>query len=255
MKFESIIEEITRQKNYAADSLEDASPQTINARRSRKDNAKARLDELFFSYRQEVRQRIFAIMVIGDGTDSFDAIAESKTGLNSLEGDALYDALASKLDSRLLEKGERNAYILDVASRYIEDAAIDMGIKSYNQLTYKQSYDGKTTSVSEAKNLIKKAMVEQIGEEMNALFILDTASRLAFSEDFSGKIYPIMIKVRNENSLQELTSSLSSFGIRSILVATGDAKPGKDGIKIKEINEESVMDVLKKIKQKASKGQ
>jgi nitrogenase subunit NifH len=251
MKFDQIVEEIKKQRKYAADSLEGANPQTIRARQGRKQNAKSRLQDLFFDYRQEVRSRVLVMAIVGSHVDEFVSQADAvQGGLPSMEGTALYKKLAEKLDKRLLEKGETSNYVLETISSYLEDAAIDMGVKSYNQLVYKSKYQKRITSVEVAENFIKDVISEQIGPDMNALFVLDSASRLAFEEDFSGKVYPILVKVRDEESLKNLISGLKTYGAKAIVVST-DESSDPDVVVAEGLDEDSVIETLKKVKQKA----
>jgi hypothetical protein len=255
MKFEQIVEEIKRQRQYASDDLSDATPQTLTSRKSRKEIANLRLEDLYFNYRQEMRSRFLVVLVVGGKIDEFEAaVSGTDAKMDSLEGEALYSNLASKLDIRLLERGENAAYVLDVASRYLEEIASEIGVASYGQIIYKNKYQGRVDSKDKAKELIQQAVKEQVGSDMNSLFLLDTASRLAFSNDFGGKLFPVMIKVRSEENLKDLSSSLSSLGNKVIVLATDDSLDVPNSIKVEGLDEKSVLSALKKVK-KASKSQ
>lgn len=244
-----LIEEIKRQRKFAADTLEDATPQTINSRKSRKQNAALRLQDLFFDYRQAVRPKVFAIVVIGSGADEFEKISSSIAGLQGLDSDALYEHLVSKIDERLLARGEQNSYLIEVASRYLEDAAQELGVRSYPQLIYNQRYDGRTSTREEAIKLVKRVITEQVGSEMSALFLIDHAVRIAYQHDIDAKVHPLLVKVKDEKSLQSLLSGLKSLGNKSIVVSAGESSANVE-MKLDEVNEKSVLDILKKIKKK-----
>jgi hypothetical protein len=246
---EDLIEEIKRQRKYAADTLEDATPQTINARKSRKQNAALRLQDLFFEYRKQVRSKVFVIAVVGDGIDEFEKTSLEIAGLQSLESDAFYRQLVSKIDDRLLARGEQNAYLIEVASRYLEDAATELGVQSYKQIVFNQKYDGRTSTREEAVKLIKRVMIDQVGEEMASLFIIDHAVRFAYENELEAKVHPILVKVRDEKNLQSLLSGLKILGNKSIVVSAGQSSVSAE-MKIDEVNEKSVLETLKKIKKK-----
>lgn len=246
---EDLIEEIKRQRKYAADTLEDATPQTINARKSRKQNAALRLQDLFFEYRKQVRSKVFVIAVVGDGIDEFEKTSLEIAGLQSLESDAFYRQLVSKIDDRLLARGEQNAYLIEVASRYLEDAATELGVQSYGQIVFNQKYDGRTSTREEAVKLIKRVMIDQVGEEMASLFIIDHAVRFAYENELEAKVHPILVKVRDEKNLQSLLSGLKILGNKSIVVSAGQSSVSAE-MKIDEVNEKSVLETLKKIKKK-----
>jgi hypothetical protein len=246
---EDLIEEIKRQRKYAADTLEDATPQTINARKSRKQNAALRLQDLFFEYRKQVRSKVFVIAVVGDGIDEFEKTSLEIAGLQSLESDAFYRQLVSKIDDRLLARGEQNAYLIEVASRYLEDAATELGVQSYGQIVFNQKYDGRTSTREEAVKLIKRVMIDQVGEEMASLFIIDHAVRFAYENELEAKVHPILVKVRDEKNLQSLLSGLKILGNKSIVVSAGQSSVSAE-MKIDEVNEKSVLETLKKIKRK-----
>ncbi len=246
---ESLIEEIKRQRKFAADDLSDATPKTINSRRGRKQNASLRLQDLFFEYRNQTRSKVFIIAVVGDNLDEFEKISSSMAGLQALESDALYTQLVSKMDDKLLSRGENNSYVIEVASRYLEDAAQELGIKSYKQIIFNQKYEGKTSSKEQALVLVKKIVNEQVGEEISSLFIVDHAVRLAFEHDLEAKVHPILVKVRDEKNLQSLMSGLKILGNKSIVVSAGQSSVEAE-IKIEDVSEKSVLETLKKIKKK-----
>lgn len=257
MSFEKIIEEIKKQKKFALEDLTDVPRLMLNSKKSRKEVAKLRLSDLFFDYRKHMNNRLLAIVVAGSRANEFQAaVDQTEAKMPSFDGDSLYAFLASKLDSRMLQRGENANYVLDVVSRLLEDTASEIGIGSYNQMIYKNKYPAKIKSAQEAQDFIKEVMREQVGPEMNTFFLLDKAARLAFEEEFEGKFYPVMIKASDEQNLKDLYSSLSSLGNRVIVVST-DEGLAKDlnPILAEEITEKSVMSVLKKVKQKASKGQ
>jgi len=245
-----LIEEIKRQRQFAEDTLEDATPQTIKARKSRKLNAQMRLKELFFEYRQAIRSKVFAIIVIGSETDEFERIASSISGLQGLDADAFYEELVSKMDERLFTQKEQNAYLIQIASRYLEDIARDIGVISYPQIIYKQKYDGRTSTRQEALKLIKRVINEQVGAEMAAIFLIDQAVRTAYEHDIDAKVHPLLIKVKDDGeSLPTLLSSLKTLGNKSIVVSAGNSSADAE-MKLDEVNEKSVLDILKKIKKK-----
>jgi hypothetical protein len=247
---DKLIEEIKRQRQFAEDTLEDATPQTINARRSRKRNAQLRLQDLFFEYRQAVRSKVFAIIVSGSEADEFERIASSIAKLQGLDADALYEELISKMDQRLFEQKEQNAYLIEIAARYLEDIAKDIGVLSYPQIIYNQKYDGRTSTRQEAFKLIKRVIEEQVGAEMAAIFLIDHAVRRAYEHDIDAKVHPLLIKVKDDGqSLPTLLSSLKTLGNKSIVVSAGKSSVDAE-MKLDEVNEKSVLDILKKIKKK-----
>lgn len=244
-----LIEEIKQQRKFASDNLSDATPQTMNSRIGRKRHAAMRLDELFFEYRKLFRDRVFAIIAIGEQVEEFEKISSSIAGLISLEYDSLFNQIASKIDKRLLEKGESSGYVLEVASRYLEDTALELGVMSYNQIIYKDKYSGKISTTEEAAELIKRAINEQVGEDLAALFVVDHAIRLAFELDLESKTHPILVKVKNEKDLQSLLLGLKKLGNRSMVVSAGNS-PVEAEFKTEEVSEKTVLETLKKIKKK-----
>jgi hypothetical protein len=249
-KLDQLIEEIKRQRQFAADTLEDAIPQTINARRSRKRNAQMRLQDLFSEYRQAVRSQVFAIVVIGSEADEFEKIASSIAKLQGLDADAFYEELISRIDERLFAQKEQNAYLIDVASRHLEDIAFDIGVISYPRIIYNQKYDGRTSTQQEAFKLIKRVIEEQVGAEMAAIFLIDHAVRRAYEHDIDTKVHPLLIKVKDDGqSLPTLLSSLKTLGNKSIVVSAGKSSVDAE-MKLDVVNEKTVLDTLKKIKKK-----
>jgi uncharacterized protein YqgV (UPF0045/DUF77 family) len=246
---QKLIEEIKEQKKFAADTLEDATPQTINARMGRKRSAISRLEDLYLQYRNLIRSKVFVIAAIGDQVDEFEKLSTEISGLQSLDSDAFYHHLISKMDEKIFTSGLQNAYIIDVLSRILEEVAVEIGIQSYNQIIFNQKYDGKISSKEEALNLIKKVIEEQVGEEIASIFIIDNVVKFVFEHDLESKVHPVLVKVSNEKNLQSLLSGLKILGNSSIVVNAGKSSVSGD-IKIDEVNDKTVLEALKKIKKK-----
>jgi hypothetical protein len=197
-----------------------------------------------------VRSKVFAIIVSGSEADEFERIASSIAKLQGLDADALYEELISKMDQRLFEQKEQNAYLIEIAARYLEDIAKDIGVLSYPQIIYNQKYDGRTSTRQEAFKLIKRVIEEQVGAEMAAIFLIDHAVRRAYEHDIDAKVHPLLIKVKDDGqSLPTLLSSLKTLGNKSIVVSAGKSSVDAE-MKLDEVNEKSVLDILKKIKKK-----
>jgi hypothetical protein len=247
--FQKLIEEIKRQREFAADTLEDATPQTINTRMGRKRNAIYKLEDLYLQYRNLIRPKVFFIVAIGDQIDEFEKISNEISGLQAFDSDAFYNYLISKIDEKIFSSNLRNVYVIDVISRTLEDVAIEMGIRSYNQIIFNQKYDGETSSKEGALNLAKRVIEEQVGEEIASIFIIDRVVKFAFENDLESKVHPVLVKVSNEKNLQSLLSGLKILGNNSIIVSAGKSFVSGD-IKIDEVNEKTVLEALKKIKKK-----
>lgn len=253
MKFEELVEEIKKQRKFAEDTLSDVTPATARPRSERKKAAKLKLEDLFFKYRQEVRNRILPILVIGEEAQEFAKIAkESKANTGSFRADALYEAITSAIDSKRLARGENAAYIVETATAVLAELAIEAGIASYKMPVYLSKYQEKINSRQKAKMLITRLLNEQVGSEINLFYILDKAARLAYEEGFSGSLYPILLTAENEEVVPELKKSFTILKLPSIVVSVGKTKI-EDSINVKKVDEESVLETLKKLKIKLKK--
>lgn len=247
MNLQEVIAEIKKQRGYAQDTLSDANPKTINARKGRKEIAKNKLDELFFEFRKQVLSSIVPVVVIGKEAKKFLDIAKEETGLEYLDANVLYSSLASKLDQKVLARGkESSAFVLEVSSNYLEDTATEIGIASYPRLLYKNKYEGFVKNQEEATLLIKRAMLEQIGPEMNALFILDHAARLAF-KDIDSKMFPVGVAVESEQDVNNVVTSLQKTGNNVLIISLDENIEGTVSVS-GEINSESVLEALKQVR-------
>lgn len=247
---ESVVEEIIKQRRYRDDDLSNADEKTINARRGRKRSAEIALDYLFFDFRDAVRSKVGVIFVAGDQSDEFVRIAQEVAGLDSINSEALYDQLTSKLDTSVIEGGrESAAYVMETAVKYLQDAAIDMGIKSMPGPVYNQKYETKIRTLPEAKQLIKRVITEQIGAELQMMFVIDHASRVFYKENVESKHFPIIVKVQDKDSLNEAIFSLSNLKNKYTVIQAGQSDVEAD-VSLDEINEETITETLTTIKSK-----
>lgn len=252
MQLKQVIEEVKRQRKFLNQDTDNAPAATRNALEGRKKMAKRNIDELFFHYRKAVLPSITPIIVTGSKAEEFAVIAKKETELDYLSSDALYEKISQKLDPKMLGKGkESSAYVLEVAGRYLEETATEMGVASYPQLVYRQAYAGKIASQQEAKELIKRAMRDQVGAEMATLFLLDHASRLAF-EDIDSKFHPVTVVAKSQADVEDVVKSLNIYKNLGVIVVAGDSEFQSD-LSDKEVTEKTVLSVLKQVKKKVVK--
>lgn len=252
MNFEKLVQEIKRQKAYAADTLEGIDPKMRAARLGRKLTAKLRLDDLFFNYREAVRPRVLFILAVGEGSDQFAKMAkETEADVSSLPFDSLVQKMTEKTDKRLYEKGERNSTVLDVGNRILAEVALELGVRSYNFMNFKQQYEGRSSKAEDVYDLYFRAIKDQVGSEMLALYLADHASRLAFKENFDGKVYPLIVTVRPD-MLDIARSAFAKSGNMYRIVAV-NTKIKDSAANLEEVNEESVVKALIKVRKSLSK--
>jgi hypothetical protein len=209
--------------------------------------------ELESQYRISVRDRLFVIVAVGENANEFAKVAKnSDAKLDSVDSDLLYSTIVERLDSRVFAGSSNAPSILDASSRILEDIALDIGVKSYNMINMQQKYLARISNKPQARELVKKAIIEQVGEEMNGHFILDTAARFAYSEGFDGKLFPILITANDTKTLDEVNKAMSLLNTKTTVISLTNEEI-KNSIKVKEVSEESVIEALKKVKQKASK--
>lgn len=247
---DTVVEEIKKQRGYLNDDLSDADERTIRGRQGRKRAAAIALDYLFFDFRDLVRNKVSVLFVAGDQSEQFTKLAKETTGTDNIQAEALYDQLVSKLDKSIIERSRENsAYVIEVGMKYLQDAAIDLGIKSMPLPVYNQKYETQISSLEDAKQLLKRVIREQIGPELQMLFIIDHAARIFYKENVEGKFFPIVVTVKNSNELNEAIFSLSALRNKHIVIGAGQTDASVD-VNLDEVNEEQVLETLKQIKTK-----
>lgn len=248
MNLQDVIAEIKKQRSYQEADLSKVNPKTINSLRGRKESATAKLDELFFNYRKLVMPNILPILVLGEGSDEFLAIAKEETDLHSLGSNELYKKLASKIDQTILSKGrESSAFVIEVASNVLEQTAQEMGIASYPRMIYKSKYEGVVKTTQDAENLIRRVIVEDVGTEMATLFVLDHAARLSF-KDVDTLNQPIGISVKTQEDLEHMKNALSKLGNKFVVITLGKELSNLGDVNVESIDKDSVLSALKETK-------
>lgn len=248
MNTKELVEEIKRQFKYREDTLADATPVTMKARQQRKDMAGARLGDLFFSFRKEFLKKVRPILVVGDNAEVFSNSASKLMGLPHHSGDALFEALVSGMEKELLNGNQSANFILEVAGRILEDAAVDIGLASYPQLIYKSSYNKAIKGPEEAKAFIKKAILEQMGYGVPALFIADKALRAAYSVDgIDQPAYPVLVSFLSEADLTSAMAGFQSASLNPLTVSTGDVSFSAN-IKSEGLTDSEVISTLKQVR-------
>ena len=252
MNLETLMVEIKKQKRYAEEDIYGGNPATLQSRKSRKQLAKGRLDELFLEYKRAFRPSAAFILVTGSESRAFANVVTEETETCVLDGEGLYKKLASKLPKELLNGRESTASLLGTISRQLEPIAAEIDVLSFGAIMYKSEFQRTVRTQSDALDLIKRVINSQVGSEMAAMFALNDAAKNAVDAEFTGNLFPVMVYLEDSGIANEILSGISKMGSRGVVLQAGTLAEGLklEGViaSVETVDRDSVMLALKKVK-------
>lgn len=237
--FEALIKDIEKNKVVAAMEIGDADPRTYTTKLGHIKRAKQNLEDLFLDYRKEVMNRAVFILTKGAQADSFIEIATSEYGCFSVNGDALFEDIISRVDKRYYENMTSSPALFDLLMSSFNDVCDDIGIIGYPAVLFDSKYKRRLKSKEDLLQLTKEAFNEKVGSDLVGLYAIDKASREAVNQGYNGTTIPIIISSNDKELIGELSKSLKSITGNVFEIST-----------TKKQTQKSVEEKLVKIKEK-----
>lgn len=257
MSLNQVLTEIKSLKSFAEEDTTTGPMETLNARRGRKNQAIERLKQLKRQYSKDLLRSAVFIVSAGVGRDNFAQIAVEKYECFSADPDTFYKDLAGRVPPALYLGKEGVSNIFDVLGRHLEDKMGELDIREYNMLLFKAGYATTLTSAEQFKELVTRAVNQQIGAEIAGIQAVASLVDEAIEKDHSKSTTPIVLTTGDEQLALELVKDLSRLTPRVFLTVTGKSSrtlKSVDGALImKEANEESVEKTLTTIRNNLKK--
>jgi hypothetical protein len=186
-----------------------AHPQTHAVKLGKIRRAKEDLKERFNSYKNEVSRRIVFILVSGPGAEAFRDIATNEDfGCFSADPEGIYKDVVKNINPRLYENHPFSPDVLNTVSNYFQDVADEIGLMSYPMMVFKNSYAKTIKSKDDLIQSVKRAVNEDVGSEVVGHYIIQKVTEQALSENFAGKIVPVVVYSADEDLISDLNKNL-----------------------------------------------
>lgn len=203
-------------------------PRTRTVREGKIKSAKRDLDNMFDTYRQNVYQKSIAILSIGEFAESFNEIADKEFGCYRVDGMGIFQEIADQLDPVHYTNMTVTSNTFEMISNLFESIAIDLGISSYPELVFNKKYHKRIAGKQDLVNLMADLFFETVGPEIVGHYAVTKASKMAFEDDFVGKVVPVIISI-NDKLVVNLQKSLESIGMK-VFVVLSDKQADKSEV-------------------------
>lgn len=257
MSLQTVLAEIKSVKSFAEEDTNSGPPETLNTRRGRKAQAIEQLKRLKRDYRQQLMQNTVFIIATGSGREEFTKSAVEDFGLFSVDPEAFYKDLASRIPEVLYKGKEGVSNIFDVVGRHLEDKMMELDVNSYNQLLFKAGYAKAVNSVDEFTQLLKSAINQQIGSEIAGIQAVASLTDIAIEKNHADKITPVVLSTGDEEFALQLLKDLERLTTRVFLAVSGDTKnnlKSVDGaLLLKDTTKKAVETALKEMRKSLKK--
>lgn len=203
-------------------------PRTRSVRDGKIKKAKQDLADMYDSYRQNVYTKSIAILSLGEFSESFNEVAEKDFGCYRVNGMGIFQEIADKIDKAHYENIAATSNLFEIVSNLFEETASDLGIASYPMMVFNKKYAKRLTDKQSLVNLIADVFFATIGPEVVGHYAVTKASKMAFEDDFTGKVVPIVVSIR-EDLVKDLQKSLEEIGMK-VFVVLSDKQADKEEV-------------------------
>lgn len=210
--FDALIKDIEKNREIAnLDVGTNADPRTYTTKLGHVKRAKQNLEDLFREYRKEVSKRAVFIVTDGSKADSFTEIANAEYGCFSVDGDAVFEDIISRIDKRYYDNQVSSPALFDLLMSSFNQVCDDVGIIGYPAVLFESKYKRRLKSKEDLLALTKEAFNDKVGSELVGLYAVDRVSRKAVNDGYNGKTIPIIIHSKDKDLIKLLSTSLKTI--------------------------------------------
>jgi hypothetical protein len=209
-------------------------PRTRSVRDGKIKKAKQDLSDMYDLYRQNVYQKSIVVISLGEFSESFNEIADKDFGCYRVNGMGIFEEIADKIDKAHYQNLAATSNLFEIVSNLFEEVAGDIGITSYPMMVFNKKYTKRLTDKQSLVNLMADVFFETLGPEIVGHYAVTKASKTAFEDEFTGKVVPIVLSIR-EDLADDLKKSLESIGMK-VFVVLSDKQADKEEVSKKLVS-------------------
>jgi hypothetical protein len=235
-----LVKELVETQALAKTDLEALPWQTRNSVTNMVREAQERLEKLKSEYQRQLRANTLGVFLLGSPTRvaQFLQIAAEEAGMNTIQGDKLYQDLADKIEGTLGASREFGPTQLGHLHLALSDLMKTQDIRwmPMPKLQASMAVPDRDALVQYVRKLVRSAL----GDDLLRLVIDRRINELAIEQQFAGKIFPVAVVGLEAD---EIPSLVPIFSISST-VQVGDTS--EDG----DVNKEYVLNHLSALRKK-----
>ncbi|HEX9804388.1 MAG TPA: hypothetical protein VGA67_01795 [Candidatus Dojkabacteria bacterium] len=239
-----ILKNIERNKEIASRDPEAVPHEIAAVARGDIMRSKENLKELFYQYKNALKERVIFIMVNGKASKKFAETVDKNFSGMSFKAEEFYTKLVDQVDPQNYENKSLGNSMVDILSAVLENRALEIGVTAYPALLYKEKYASLIETKEDLVKVFSKMVNEQIGAEFVGVDLLDQAAEQAVKKRFSGSILPLVVYTEDNDLLTALAKDFYEKLTPNVFVITA-------GIASKEVSENSLTTVTGKITKKS----
>jgi hypothetical protein len=251
MTLGELLTKIKEVQPLADEDPNSGSPETLNARRGRKNQSMEQLARLRRAYTSELMRTAAFIVVVGDKREEFTTIAVNNFKCFSADPEAYFVDLVNRVPRALYMGKESVSNVFDVLGRHIEEKSHELDIVGYPQLLFKQQYQRTLRNPEDFLGLVKEAVTDQIGGEIVGIQAAYSLTNTAIERENTAKFTPIILSAGDERFGIKVANDLERISNRVFFVVAGSTKTTlkntEEIVTVSEPTKEEVKKALKNI--------
>lgn len=224
---------------------------TLSGRRGRKRAAEERLKQLRYDYSILLRESAVFLIVVGSERDALTELLDPAFNCFKANPEELYSDIVGRINESLYGRDSTSS-LFGLASRYLEEKAIDLGVTGMPLMTFKNEYDVPIKNKEDMTSLLKMVINSEVGAELAGVQAVHSVIDAAIAREHSGRTTSIVLNTGDLKLAADLDDALQRLTPRVYTIVAGKlpkgvkANPGS--VTIKEINEEKVTAAMESIK-------
>lgn len=253
MSLQTTVQKLKELKPFIEENVEEGPVETLNGRRGRKNQAIEQTENLKRQYLSELLDSAIFIVVVGNKRDEFEKLATGEgVNLFSTDPETFYRDLAGRMHPSLFNGNSSQTDLFDILGRHLEDKMIELGLRAYNQMVFRDTYVQPIKNAEQFVQLLKTAINDQIGAEIVAVQAVNSIANKAIDAAYVSSVTPIVLSTKDEklalNLIRDLPQKRPAF-----LIVAGDLSETIKGADLpttvlEEVTKANVKTLVNKLK-------
>lgn len=251
MSIQKVLDKIREQTKIATTEVEREPIQTYPTRSGMRRQAKESLNDLFIELKNVVRNNHLLMIGMGSGANRFGELIKDKATIVDLN--ELYTITLDQINEGSYIGRTPSVYMFDIINSAADIMFKEMDIIRYPLIEYKNEYFEKINDKEDMLKLLKRSINSSVGPEIMGHFIIYQTAKQLISENVSKVVVPIYVAIEDETLMNDAFTLANKD---TFFIGVGNLNKDlkkKMNFSIMKLDEESILDVLSKIKEKMNK--
>ena len=244
----ALVEDIHTTKDFLEKSLNHTDPRTMHGMQSRQNEMMNKLAEQLAAYKKALRERGFAIFLMGELTDQirFAEMADAYECF-ALDANVLYNTLATKMLPTINKNEYFSAFHVQILSEHLVEIGAKLNVASMPFPSMSAELVRPVNSIPELAMIIRSSIEKTLDTELSTLYIEDIVTDLATKQEYTGSVLATILLGADIPQIKDFSRRIfKGAGLGQVFVVSiGNDVTGMAEHTVTELTEKSVFEALR----------